>query len=187
MNLYEKAFNEDVKNKKKAATGVHSRTGKRGYTGKILFPSDYLTGTNKKEYQGTSEVRISSMYDQIVSYEKFKKFSEEEKKKYLTEYCNRFTGKEICEAFNIPSSTLYYLKRRYIHDIKQDKSKNKDTPITEKNTETIDPVFNADGLSLSLGGKYNGSDLITRFEKLSLLLNEDDIYTVRIELMETKK
>ena len=37
--------------KKRTASGVHHKTGKRGYVGKMLFPTDMLKGKEKRSYQ----------------------------------------------------------------------------------------------------------------------------------------
>ena len=48
----EKLFHNEVREKKKAASGVHSKTGKKGYVGRMRFPSDILNRTEKKDTRG---------------------------------------------------------------------------------------------------------------------------------------
>ena len=47
----EKLFHNEVREKKKAASGVHHKTGKKGYVGRMRFPSDILNRTEKKRYK----------------------------------------------------------------------------------------------------------------------------------------
>ena len=38
LNEAAKLFQDEIREKKKAANGVHHKTGKKGYVGKMLFP-----------------------------------------------------------------------------------------------------------------------------------------------------
>ena len=54
----EREFRLEVKSKKLAASGVHHKTGKRGYTGTIMFPSSLLRGKEKRDYTRPSIVLL---------------------------------------------------------------------------------------------------------------------------------
>jgi hypothetical protein len=108
----EKVFNEDIKEKRIVASGVYSKTGKRGYVGKMLFPSDLMNRKEKYQYRKAGKVVVYNMYDTIMTYEEFKNLSEEEQKKALIEYRKRFTNKQITNTWGIGEYKIYEIMER---------------------------------------------------------------------------
>ncbi|MGR5978869.1 hypothetical protein ACT7DJ_14165 [Bacillus cereus] len=51
----QRVLQEEIREKKRTASGVHHKTGKRGYVGKMLFPNDMLKGKEKRSYQKSIE------------------------------------------------------------------------------------------------------------------------------------
>jgi hypothetical protein len=108
----EKVFNEDIKEKRIIASGVYSKTGKRGYVGKMLFPSDLMNRKEKYRYRKAGKVVVYNMYDTIMSFEEFLKLSEEEQKKALIEYRKRFTNRQITNTWGIGEYKIYEIMQR---------------------------------------------------------------------------
>ena len=50
----ERLFNDEVRDKKRTASGVHHKAGKNGYVGKMRFPSDIMNKKEKRKYKGNS-------------------------------------------------------------------------------------------------------------------------------------
>ena len=107
--MYKYLFDEEVRNKRSGLSGVRAKTGKRGYTGVIRFPSDLLRGKEKRLYRGTGKVVSYNMYDTIMPYAQFRILSDEEQKKTLEEYRIRFSNKEIQKFWDM-STYEYYNK-----------------------------------------------------------------------------
>lgn len=65
MGYIERVFYNDVAEKKRTARGIHAMTGKRGYVGKMIMPSDYMNRKDKKEYTRSGDVMVTNFYDDI--------------------------------------------------------------------------------------------------------------------------
>ena len=103
----EREFRLEVESKKLAASGVHHKTGKLGYTGTITFPSSLLRGKEKRDYTKSGKVRQYNMYTSLTDYDTFKTYSPERQKDILIKWREQFTSKEIMEALGI-HHTFYY-------------------------------------------------------------------------------
>ena len=78
MNEIEKTWNEEVREKKRAASGVRGKKGKRGYVGTMRTPVDLMTSAKERRaYEGTTPVKASVVDPPIalVPHEEFKKMS----------------------------------------------------------------------------------------------------------------
>lgn len=51
----ERMLQDEIRDKKKTASGIHSRKGSRGYVGKMLTPVDFMSRKEKREYQKTAK------------------------------------------------------------------------------------------------------------------------------------
>ena len=104
MNQYEKSFYEDIREKKKAATGAYHRAtrGKRSFT--VHNQSDHLT---KKELKEMSGEVVSFMQKPIVWHE-FKEMPVEAQRRYIEwlkkEY--KVTGAMISDMFGVNRATF---------------------------------------------------------------------------------
>jgi hypothetical protein len=89
----EREFRLEVKSKKLAATGAHHKTGKRGYTGTIIFPSSLLRGKEKRDYTKPGKVRQYNMFTSLTDYETLKSYSAERQKDILIKWREQFIQK----------------------------------------------------------------------------------------------
>jgi hypothetical protein len=195
-----KEFNNEIRQKRLIASGVHGRTGRRGYVGKMLFPSDFMNRKEKRQYMKSGVVKVSNIYDTIIDFDSFKNLSKEDKKKYLSEYRKRFSNKEIMKIWGI-SHNYYY---KIIHDLDLPKAPRTRRAITKKTTQVtpivpevvgqVNPVIQpakimvelGDGLNVQLNGEYDGEKLIKKLEKIAILLEESTKYSVKLVISENE-
>jgi DNA-binding CsgD family transcriptional regulator len=197
----EKEFYSDVKNKKRISSGIHSRTGKRGYVGKILFTYDLMNPKERREYMKPSKVEVYNMFDTIIPYNDFKLMDRETRIKYLSEYTKRFTQKEIADAWGVKPDTVYNYFYRYKIPVvkkahgggprKRVATITKETKPAETvsvvNTVTERPkimVELGEGFSVQLNGEFDAEVLQKRLEKLAFLLEEGKKYSIKLVLNE---
>lgn len=199
MNI-ERMFLDEVRDKKRTASGVHSRTGKRGYVGKMKFPSDFLKGKEKRDYLKASKVRVYNMYDEIISYKDFMLLDNEGRKKYLEGWTRLYTVNEIAEAWGITYKNTYnHFKRADINIVKKSpRGRNggrrkvntaivetTQAPIIEqKIVEVVAPKHN--GFAISYNGEYTAEEVATKLEKIGIILSDEagQRYKVEISIME---
>lgn len=80
MNQYERAFADDVRQKKITASGARHRASRNPkHGGPIRTPSDYLTAKQRKELNGP----VTTVILKPMTWKEFKTFSDAEKKLYL--------------------------------------------------------------------------------------------------------
>lgn len=103
----ERLFNDEVRDKKKTASGVHHKTGKNGYVGKMRFPSDIMSRKEKMKYKGNSRVSISNLYEEIITIEEFEKLETHEQRNRLAYWRNQYSNKEITEGMGIWNNKYY--------------------------------------------------------------------------------
>lgn len=106
-NEAEVCFLEEVREKKKAANGVHSKTGKRGYVGKMLFPSDIMSRKDKIKHRRASKITMSNLFDTILSLDEFKNLETHEQRNRLQYLRQKYTIKEIQQGMGISNKTYY--------------------------------------------------------------------------------
>jgi hypothetical protein len=125
----ERLFNDEVRDKKKTASGVHHKTGKNGYVGKMRFPSDIMSRKEKRKYKGNSKVSISNLYEEIIPIEEFEKLEEYEQRNMLAYWRNTYSNKTITDGMGIWNARYY----RIVADLGLPKAKRVDAS-TEKKT-----------------------------------------------------
>lgn len=189
MNI-EKMFNDEVRDKKRTASGVHHKTGKNGYTGTIRFISELLKGKEKREYRGTGRVRKYNMYDTIMPFTEYLELPTEEQKKILMKYRERHANKDIMQTWKISHNVFY----RLVNDLDIPKTK-RESPfrsgkkvgtvpnalpvIKEKleekqmTMEIIDKKEKENGMTLSLNGTYTADEIVRKLEKFGLILSDE--------------
>lgn len=104
-----KAFHREIRIKKQAANSVHAKTGKRGYTGTIRFPSSHLKGKAKKNYEKNGEVVSYSMFQTLQTYEEFTRKPESEQKLVMENWRNVYHNSQIMKSLRVGSKTFYKL------------------------------------------------------------------------------
>ena len=108
INEIEKLFIEEVREKKKAANGVHGKTGLRGYVGKMLFPHDLLSRKEKSKYKKASKV-MSYNFKQIMPLVDFQNLEKNVQKDLLEAWRKLFPVKEIKEKWSMNDHYFYKL------------------------------------------------------------------------------
>jgi hypothetical protein len=198
MSLIEKMFLDDVRNKKRTASGVHHKTGKRGYTGKILFPTDFMTRKEKYNTRKAGKVVITNMYDNIMNYTEFKQLPLEEQKKTMLEYRKKHTNESIRKQWNL--STYEYFTKLLKKELGIITGSSKaSSPKKEKVLQVspapvpaiAEPPAEAEtfeGFSFTLKGSFSAETLLKRLEKLTLLLDEEtNDFHINLEIKEISK
>jgi len=202
----EKVFHDEIREKKKAASGVHSKTGKNGYVGTMRFPSDIMSRKEKMKYRKASKVVTTNLYDEILPKEEFDKLETYEKKNRLQYWRNTYQNKEIMKAMGL-SNALYYnlvgeLELPKAARINHGKPKRKaavkiseEPEVKEEKQALPVPIETApvqeiivDGLHLVFNGTYKAEQIIRQLAKFELLLdNEADPYYIELKLVQKKK
>ncbi|PGM50842.1 hypothetical protein [Bacillus thuringiensis] len=104
-----KMMNQEIREKKRTASGVHGKTGKRGYVGKMMFPNDIMSAKEKRQYRKSSKVVVSNMYETMMSYDEFLKLPKQDQYNALKAYRENFRLADIYKEWRIGSNTFYKL------------------------------------------------------------------------------
>lgn len=114
LNPYQKMFDHDVVEKKKTASGVRYRTGKRDGIGSLTFPSDVMGRSEKYRYRKAGEVVSWNIFETILPYEEFlKQRGEKWQRKLLREWQKRFTEQEIQAKMGISETMWKIIKSKF--------------------------------------------------------------------------
>ena len=114
MNDIERTWNEEVRDKKRAGSGVRGKKGKRGYVrGGVKTPVDLLSGRERREYMGTSPVRTvrTGTVEPIIPYEEYKALGKQAKTLALYKLRAAYSVRELAEAWGISDKSVYYQLR----------------------------------------------------------------------------
>jgi hypothetical protein len=212
-NEAERSFYEDVREKKKAASGVHSKTGSRGYVGTMRFPTDIMSRKDKYNYRKAGKVMITNLMDEILVLDEFKDLDVAEQRKYLEYWRSKYTNKEIQAGMKLHNSGYYKL----VADLDLPKApridRNRNTPkrigkakttapaAKAKAVEVIEPeaapVINIqapepepleNGLHLIYNGIFSPEQIIKQLTKFELLLDgEPDNFYIELKLVQKEK
>lgn len=194
-----RVYEEELRDKKRAANGVHSLKGKRGLVGSVKTPADLLKGKAKREYEGTSKVVISSVYEHFIPIKEFKKLTKRERTLYLYEWRKKHTAKEICEGIGLSDlHQVYYLFRSHgvesqkktkeasggkgAAEIKEALPPSPSESVVEKAPCTPDPEdYYCD---VRISGKLTGRELAKKLQGLALMALEDGHYELDLRFTE---
>jgi hypothetical protein len=204
----EKIFHEEVRDKKRTASGVHSKTGKNGYVGTMRFPSDIMSRKDKIKYRKASKVMTSNLYSDILTINEFRQLEQEEQKNRMIYWRSNYSNKEIQKKMGIANSPYYKIiaeldlpKAPRTERTKPNRSgktkvqEPKEKPIQEQTElaistpekEKVQEVI-VDGLHLVFNGTYSPEMIIKQLSKFELLLDgEDNDYYIELKLMEKQK
>ena len=211
----EKLFNQEVRDKKRTASGVHSKTGKNGYVGKMRFPSDIMSRKEKYNHRKAGKVMITQMYETIISIEEFEALETYEQKNMMAYWRNVYTNKEITQAMGIHNNRFYKIVKRLelpkaprvdrheprkSQPIKVQGTPKKAiavepspimTPEAEAKTETKpEPVQEVlvDGIHLVFSGTYSPELIQRKLGKFELMLeDESDDFYIELRLIQKQK
>ena len=215
MNNIEKMFFDEIRDKKKTASGVHHKTGKNGYVGTMRFPSDIMNRSEKMKYKKAGKVVTTNIFDEILPIDEFEQLETYEKRNRLQYWRNEKPNKEILQGMGI-SNKRYYdivseLELPKAPRIKSDQSKIKSNQsrkgtVTKKITEQVPAVQKVidvveppkeetkvqevivNGLNVIFTGTFSAEKIEKQLTKFMLLLDseEDDFY-IEFRLMQKAK
>jgi transposase-like protein len=205
---FAKFFSEEIRDKKKGLSGVHGKTGKRGYVGKMYTAQDFLKGKAKRDYRGTGKVVTFNMYAKIMPYEEFLLLPEEEKKRVLEGYRNLHKGTEIQKAWGHTSPSYLYkwidelgLKKKNMKPRANKKAAPKKQEVQKSEplkveayleeikevAKELTPAPIPDGLNFTYNGNVDAERLIHILTKAGLLVEgETNKFSVKLEIQETE-
>lgn len=180
-------FREDIKEKKIIGRGVCGRASrKKGFKGKMRTPVDFMKGQEKKDYINRKVV-VYSMFDTLVSFDEFKSFDMEKRKKYMVEYLKRFSRREIADKWGVKTHTV----NDHVHRLglsQPNPAKGlRHTTTRVKIVEATPTLANTlsekiEGFKVTFGGSYKGKEIQERLLSISQLLVEDREYNIQIIL-----
>lgn len=186
MNEIEKSWNEEVKEKKRTASGVHGKKGKRGYVGTMRTPVDLMTPKERRGYTSPSEVTTSSIYDKIMSLDDFKALSRQKKMLALDAYKKRYKVSEIASEWNLSHASIYNYFRSYLTAPAQTEQ----APATHCSTTEELSGKQASSASpenecyFTLTGNYEAQSLARKLTGLAYMLDDQLRYQVEIRVKE---
>lgn len=199
MSEAEEVFYKDIRQKKRTASGIHHKTGKRGYVGTMRFPTDYMSRREKYNYRKAGKIMTTNLFDIVLPIEEFKKLDDQEKRNRMQYWRSEKTNAEILKGLGI--SHNYYYKivdeldlpkapRTMKKEKANPKTKNPETPKVQEQTAAETPVQQMmfDGLHLAYQGTYRPEQIQKQLEKFQLLLeDEQDDFHVEIRLIQKEK
>lgn len=199
----EKLFLEDIREKKKAASGVHHKTGKNGYTGTIRFPTDLMTRKEKYNHRKAGKVMTTNLFDEILTKEEFEKLETYEKKNRLAYWRTQFQNKEIMKKMGLTNAQYYTIvgeldlpKAPRVNNDKPRKTRKAvttktaaiaETPAAAEPAAAPEPVQEIiiDGLDLVYNGTFSAEQLQKTMSKfIALLEGEEDQFYIELKLMQ---
>lgn len=215
MNDIQRMFHDEIRDKKKTASGVHHKTGKNGYVGNMRFPSDLMNRSQKIKHRKAGKVVTSNIFDEILSIDEFEKLETYEQRNRLQYWRNQKQNKEILNGMGI-SNKRYYdivaeLELPKAPRIKSGEPPRKGTATKIMNQsvaiqervpavqETSDVLISpkqdsnpqdiiVEGLNVIFTGTYTAEKIEKQLTKFMLLLDseEDDFY-IEFRLMQKSK
>jgi hypothetical protein len=211
LSEVEKLFREEVRDKKRTASGVHHKTGKNGYVGKMRFPSDIMSRKDKIKYRKAGKVVTTQLYEEIITIEEFEKLEKHEQRNRMGYWRNVYTNKEITTAMGIHNNRFYRIVKelglpkaprvdrnepRRSKPIKAHDAKEKgiaiasspiNTPEPEAVKETVQELL-VNGIHLVFNGTYSPELIQKKLAKFELMLeDETDDFYIELKLVQKQK
>ena len=206
-NEAEQAFYDDVREKKKAANGVHGKTGKNGYVGTMRFPTDIMSRKEKIAYRKAGAVVTTNIFDEILTIDEFNKLEEYEQKNRLQYWRNKYSAIEVKSSMGIGAKRYYDIigelglpkaprgrskgapRKAKAIAIEAEKIKEMPlpAPVEIKETEPIQEIiFN--GLQLIFNGTFSAEHIQNQILKFaSILDNESDDFYIEFKIRQKSK
>jgi hypothetical protein len=216
LSEIEKLFLEEVREKKKIAQNVHHKTGKRGYVGKMMFPTDYMSRKEKYNHRKAGKVMTSNIYDEILTIGEFELLENHEKKNRLQYWRTKYSNQEIKTRMGIHNTKYYGLvadlnlpkaartngARKAIAKVGAAKSVAKreekqieleieeiptPTPIPTPIPTSVQEIM-VDGLHVIFNGTYSAEKIEKQLTKFMLLLDaEEDEFYIELKLVQKQQ
>jgi len=102
----EKIFNKDISRQKRIGSNVHRRTGKgsdkAGVAGGVRFAKN-----NFKKYEKNSRVNELNMFENVTSYDEFKRHDKDRQFSLLQEWVKRYSYTDIMQKMFIGSKKFH--------------------------------------------------------------------------------
>lgn len=208
----EKLFNEEVREKKRTASNVHHKTGKRGYVGKMLFPTDFMSRKEKYNYRKSGKVVLSNLYEKIIPFDEFVNLNETDQRNMLIHWRNEYNTDVIKGSMGLSNSKYFKLVKDLDLPSVRGTSTNRNKRIAKvkakpivKVTEPWQAPLNVEntlqipiplepsetslhGLSVSFNGTYDAEWISKQLTKFQLLLDgETDDYYIELKIVQKTK
>lgn len=199
----ERVFHEDVREKRKAASGVHSKTGKKGYVGKMLFPTDIMSRKDKYNYRKAGKIVSTNLYEEILTIDEFEKLEDFEKRNRMQYWRNQYQAKDVKKGMGIGAKRYYEIiselglpkGQRGVRKGAQRTAATKSAAITPKETAapTITPEppvqeILVNGIHFVYSGNFSATHIQNQLLKFASLLDgETDEFYVELKLMQKSK
>lgn len=202
MSMIERLLNEEIRDKKRTGNGIHSKTGSRGYVGKMMFPTDLMNSKQKRNYQRSGEVVSWNMKEVLPKLE-FEAYEDEQKKEMLIAWRANYPNRQIWERMGLTQGKFYALLEKL--DVPRDaykvKNANKtrvskaiaiNTPklelVEKREVPTREPFTPTiyEGLNFNINGTYSAEDLNNWLTKLQVLTEGMGDIDVVIQIREKK-
>lgn len=207
-NEAEQVFIQEVREKKKAASGVHHKTGKRGYVGKMLFPTDFMSRKEKYNYRKAGKCVTTNLFDTILSISEFEALETFEQRNMMAYWRTKYQNLEIMKTMGLTNAKYYDLvnklglpkaertPRQAVLKTKTKKAPLKVAAITEQPEPTIilepfegpvrkqvEPVIT--GLHVIFNGTFNAEQISKQLTKFQLLLDgEQDDFHIELKIVQ---
>lgn len=196
----EKSFYEDVREKKKTASGVHGKTGKNGYVGKMRFPSDIMSRKDKMKYKKASKVMTTNIFDEILTLDEFEKLEDFEKRNRMQYWRTKYTNKEITTGMGIWNSKYYSIikeldlpkaprvegkrkPRKAVVNMAESESKEISDPVNSPISEII-----INGMHIAFTGSFTSEHIQNQLLKFATLLDgESDDFYIELKLIQKQR
>jgi hypothetical protein len=205
----EKLFHDEVRQKKKTASGVHHKTGKNGYVGTMRFPSDIMSRKEKSKYRKAGKIVTTNIYDEILPIDQFENLETFEKKNRLAYWRNEHTLEDITKQMQVSKVKYYSIvhelglppaPRKRTKKASSTKKIEKSIAIRQKEVvpvpvavpeqkPTVQEVL-VEGLNLVFMGTYKAEQIQKQLTKFSLMVEDepDDFYfEIRLMQKQSKK
>jgi hypothetical protein len=207
----EKLFNQEVRDKKRTASGVYSKTGKNGYVGNMRFPSDIMSRKEKYNYRKAGKIVTTQLYEKILPVDEFEALETHEKKNMMGYWRNVYTNKEITQAMGIHNNRFYRIVKelnlpkaprvdrnepRKAKVIKVQEPMEKSiaiesspikAPEPEEKAEPVQEIL-VNGIHLVFSGTYSPELIQRKLAKFELMLeDENDDFYVELRLIQKQK
>jgi len=201
----ERCFIEEVREKKKTASGVHSKTGKRGYVGKMLFPTDFMNRSEKMKYRRAGKITMSNLFDEIITVEEFNNLEVFEQRNRLQYWRDKYTIREIQKGMGIPNNQYYNiidrleLPRDRVANGKKKRTatRNAAPKVTEPALKAPEPIQEVkapvqeiivSGMHLIFNGTYTPDEMQRQLLKYATLLDgESDDFYIELKIVQKPK
>ncbi len=210
LNNIQRMFHDEIRDKKKTASGVHHKTGKNGYVGKMRFPSDLMNRSEKMRYRKAGKIVTSNIFDEILPIEEFEQLETYEQRNRLQYWRNQKPNKEILRGMGISNKRYYDIvtelelpkaprikvgepRKAYAKKVHESSVAIKEVPTVQEVPEVLIPPKEeknpqeiiVEGLNVIFTGTYTAEKIEKQLTKFMLLLDseEDDFY-VEFRLMQ---